>query len=176
VDSLASLSQRKQGFESPRERHLLVRGCPQSPPNRYSRIVVLPLEDGLAVSFRDISKHRAFEIESERRPLKSEEHLRLAAEAAEIGTWDVDPQTGARHWSSHFRNILGLAEEVEPNTGLFSSLIHPKDRDRVNELYRLAYEGADGGRYATEFRIVRANDGAERWVATRGRGPSAKSG
>jgi PAS domain S-box-containing protein len=114
-----------------------VRGCPQSPPNRYSRIVVLPLEDGLAVSFRDISKHRAFEIESERRLLKSEEHLRLAAEAAEIGTWDVDPQTGARHWSSHFRNILGLAEEVEPNTGLFSSLIHPKDRDRVNELYRL---------------------------------------
>jgi PAS domain S-box-containing protein len=138
-------------------------------PERYSRIVVLPLADGLAVSFRDISKHRAFEIASERRLLKSEEHLRLAAEAAEIGTWDVDPQSGARHWSAHFRAILGLPDDAAPNPGLFSSLIHPEDRARIEELYRNAYAGLDEGRYAAEFRIVRARDGAERWVSTRGR-------
>jgi PAS domain S-box-containing protein len=42
----------------------------------------------------------------------------------------------------------------------------------VNERYRAAYDGASaaaGGRYEAEFRIRRADDGAERWVVTTGR-------
>jgi PAS domain S-box-containing protein len=47
-------------------------------------------------------------------------------------------------------------------------LIDPRDRDRINDLYRRAYEGENGGRYAAEFRIRRADDGSKRWVSARG--------
>jgi PAS domain S-box-containing protein len=138
-------------------------------PGRTLRSIVVPLEDGLAVSFRDITEERSAEMARQRQLAESEERLRLAAEAAAIGTWDVDVATGSRRWSAQMRAILGIGEEVQADPKLFSALIDPRDRERVNDLYRRIYEGHEGGRYATEFRIRRANDGAERWVATRGR-------
>ena len=36
-------------------------------------------------------------------------------------------------------------------------------------MYRRAYEGENGGSYAAEFRIRRADDGSRRWVSARGR-------
>jgi len=92
----------------------------------------------------------------------------MAAEAALIGTWEADPQTGVRHWSPQFRAILGVSEAIQPNVGLFSSLIDPRDRARINDLYQRAHEGENGGRYAAEFRIRRADDGSKRWVSARG--------
>jgi len=131
--------------------------------------MAIPLANGLAVTLRDITEQRTSEKVQIRKLLNSEEHLRLAAEAALIGTWEVDPQANARHWSPQFRAILGLAESVEPDDQLFSSLIDHKDRDRINGLYRAAYAGENDGSYAAEFRIKRADDGAWRWVSARGR-------
>src|SRR5829696_9542527 len=88
--------------------------------------------------------------------VSTEEHLRVAAEAAQIGTWEVDPQAGARYWSSQFRAILGVSEDTVADDQLFSSLIDSRDRDLVRDMYRRVYEGENGGSYAAEFRIRRA--------------------
>src|SRR5215207_965906 len=60
--------------------------------------------------------------------VSTEEHLRVAAEAAQIGTWEVDPQAGARYWSSQFRAILGVSEDTVADDQLFSSLIDKRPR------------------------------------------------
>ncbi|MFL5229112.1 MAG: PAS domain-containing protein, partial [Microvirga sp.] len=60
-------------------------------PGRFARGVVIPLADGLAVSFRDVTEEHSAR---ERALAESEERLRLATEAASIGTWDVDATTG----------------------------------------------------------------------------------
>lgn len=99
----------------------------------------------------------------------SEERLRLTVEATRLGIWDVDPPAGTRRWSAEFKAIMGLPEDTRPDPELFSSLIHPDDRDWVSTLYRRAYTPEGGGEYRAEFRIRRADDGAERWVATTGR-------
>jgi PAS domain S-box-containing protein len=138
-------------------------------PGLYVRVIAAPLADGLAVTLRDVTEQRASQDAQTRRLLNTEEHLRLAAEAALIGTWEVDPQANVRHWSAQFRAILGLPEEIEPDDRLFASLIHPSDRDRIDEMYRRVYAGENGGGYAAEFRIRRADDGARRWVSARGR-------
>jgi PAS domain S-box-containing protein len=130
--------------------------------------IAVPLVDGLAVAFRDISRARADASERARELASAEERFALAAEAASIGTWDVDVTAGTRRWSPQFRRILGVSDDAKPDTGLFSSLIHPDDRAWVNALYRAAYAGEGGGRYAAEFRIRRASDGEERWVSTQG--------
>jgi PAS domain S-box-containing protein len=136
---------------------------------RYNRGIAIPLSDGLAISFREVTVERSAESERERRHLESEERARLAIEAAAIGTWDVDVPTGTRRWSSRFRAILGVGEDVTPDPKLFLSLIDPRDRERVDALYRDAYQGVGDGRYAAEFRIRRVADGVERWVSTRGK-------
>jgi PAS domain S-box-containing protein len=138
-------------------------------PGRFVRAIVVPLEDGLSITLRDITEQRALEAAHSQRLVSTEEHLRLAAEAAQIGTWEVDPQAGVRYWSSQFRAILGVSEDTLADDQLFSSLIDARDRDRVSDMYRRAYEGEDGGSYAAEFRIHRADDGSRRWVSARGR-------
>src|SRR3712207_7773492 len=57
-----------------------------------------------------------------------------------------------------------------PYTTLFrSTLIHPEDRERVNDAYAGACRPENGGSYKVEFRTLRANDGVERWVLITGR-------
>jgi PAS domain S-box-containing protein len=99
----------------------------------------------------------------------SSERLRLAVEATGIGTWDVDPATGERRWSDEFKAILGLPPDATAAFETFEALIHPEDRDWVNEHYRAAYAAGNDGRYMAEFRIRRAGDGAERRVLATGR-------
>ena len=95
--------------------------------------------------------------------------LRLAVEATDLGIWDVEPVTGSCHWSDEQKAILGLAPDRQADHALFASLIHPDDRNWVIERYRRAYAPASGGRYRAQFRIRRADDGAERWVEATGR-------
>lgn len=99
----------------------------------------------------------------------SEQRLRLAIAATGIGIWDVDANTGRRQWSPEFLAILGLPPDTQPDQDRFTGLIHPDDRPRVLELYARAYASPDNATYQAEFRIRRADDGAERWVVTTGR-------
>ena len=98
----------------------------------------------------------------------SAESLQLAVRAAGIGVWDVNARTGERRWSPEFRAILGLAPDAEPDRDAFSALLHPDDTEWVNDIYRTVYEPGGNGSYEAEFRIIRANDKAVRWVVTTG--------
>ena len=68
-----------------------------------------------------------------------------------------------------FRAIIGIDASTPADTELFATLIHPDDRDWVNQRYRAAYDPAGDGWYQAEFRIRRADAGPERWVAATGR-------
>ena len=46
---------------------------------------------------------------SQSRLKEQEERLRLAVEAADIGTWDVNPVTGEQEWSSRAKVMFGLS-------------------------------------------------------------------
>jgi diguanylate cyclase (GGDEF)-like protein/PAS domain S-box-containing protein len=98
---------------------------------------------------------------------ESEERFRLAAEAAGLGVWDYDLTNNRREWSGRLREIFGIAPDVDPGLQAAEACMHPADRARVMRTLRQA-RATDVARFELSFRIHRANDGAERWVAMNG--------
>jgi len=106
----------------------------------------------------------------------SEERLSLAVHGTGMATWDVDLQTGQAIWSeTHFR-IFGYepAPGGEATGEMWRERIHPDDREGVQR----AIEEAKRNRtpYASEHRILRADDGDTRWLSAFGRFVYAEDG
>lgn len=96
----------------------------------------------------------------------SEERFRLAQEAAEIGTWDMDVATGKGSWSDNYWEIYGLTPgSLLPGYETWIALIHPDDRERVGAEIKAALEGK--APYKSEFRIEWP-DGTVRWLVGKG--------
>jgi len=97
----------------------------------------------------------------------SEERLRLATESAGLATWDVDLRTGSAVFSSHLFRMLGLAGDHGPaSLASWTDRIHPDDVTETLQSFEAAQRNNLPFRH--ECRIIRANDGAERWLAATG--------
>jgi len=103
---------------------------------------------------------------------ESEERLQLAADAAEIGMWMLDVESG-RFWATEgARQIFGYKPDTEITMERFLESVHASCREPVSEAVRRAVE--EGREIDIEYRIALPNSG-ERWVHSRGRmqAPSA---
>lgn len=96
---------------------------------------------------------------------QSETQLRLALEAARMGFWSTNLQTGVSKWSSNFKKLYGLTlETVSAKYEKFLSCVHPEDRDRVHKASVHSLETGEEG--DIEFRIVLPN-GSIRWMQSK---------
>jgi len=96
---------------------------------------------------------------------KSDEQLRLALRAADVGTWELDLRTmesPAR--SAEHDRIFGYTEPVDWSYARFLDHVHPDDRAVVEDSFEEAFETSE---WAFECRIRRADD-AQRWIVVEG--------
>jgi len=117
---------------------------------------------GLTATAVDLTKPRR----TEKALHKSEERLRIALQAADIGTWELDLQTEESPIRSpeHDR-IFGYAEPVDDwSFEVFLDHVHPEDRATVTSDFEAAFET---GLWEFECRIQRV-DGVQRWIAAEG--------
>ena len=99
---------------------------------------------------------------------QSEERLRIALESAEMGAWDWDIQADEVTWNDRHFYLLGL----EPDGGTKSSVyflefVHRDDLQMISGNLMDAVERLDA--FQAEFRIVRADNDAVRWMSGYGR-------
>lgn len=110
---------------------------------------------------------RTAELEASTEALrKSEERLRLAFDAAQMGWWDYDMAADRVTWSPSLVRIMGFAPEVFGATlsGVLSH-VHPDDRERF---LALVERGTCGEETETcELRFIRP-DGSVRWSLAAG--------
>ena len=97
------------------------------------------------------------------------ERLRLATESANLGTWDYFPATGELIWSDLCRAMFGLAPDEPISMGRFMAMVHPDERQKTRETMERAFHPESGGFFEVDFRTVRPDDDAERWIAFMGR-------
>ncbi|MDE3196475.1 MAG: EAL domain-containing protein, partial [Acidobacteriota bacterium] len=96
----------------------------------------------------------------------SEERYAIALKGANDGLWDWDPASGVLYVSGRWKEMLGLPESLEVSMTLWSSLIRPADRPRVEQDFHLHLAGSTEY-FESEYRIMHS-DGAYRWVLSRG--------
>ncbi len=90
-----------------------------------------------------------------------------AIEAASIGVWHWDLRTDEMVCSARCRALFGVADDTKVTSRGFNALLHPEDRDRVEQDIRTAL--ADRGSYDVEFRIMPPG-GEMRWLRAIGSG------
>lgn len=120
------------------------------------------------------SQIRRDKLDAEHALKEGEEHLRLALEAAQMGTWSWDPNTGKVTWSEFVESIFGLPSGSFGNSyDGYLKYLHPEDREYVTgEIEKVLNEG---GEYYVVHRIILRN-GDIRWLEGKGRVIRSSSG
>ncbi|NJO50977.1 MAG: PAS domain S-box protein [Leptolyngbyaceae cyanobacterium RM2_2_4] len=126
---------------------------------------VIEYEDRLAILnfVRDITTRK----QAETYLRESEEKLRIALEAAQLGIWDTELTTGRITWSPNLETMFGfLPGAFDGSYETFLSHLHPDDRDYVQQAVSTAIRRQED--YDIEFRVI-WSDGTVRWIASKGK-------
>jgi PAS domain S-box-containing protein len=110
---------------------------------------------------RDLSQERSG------RPSSEDSKARLAADAAEFGTWEWDIASGLVTWDERLEVMYGFAPgSFDGAYETYQQVVHPDDRAVVQEAISEALESTTG--HHVQHRIVRP-DGTLRWIEGWGR-------
>ncbi len=117
----------------------------------------------VVVNARLLEQHR----QAEAALRTSEERLRMAVEAGQVGIWDWDIARNEVSWSDRVYEM----HEMPPGSDTggfegFSERVHPEDLAKVQQTMTAALAG--GAPYTVEFRTLLPG-GRIRWIATQGR-------
>jgi PAS domain S-box-containing protein len=113
---------------------------------------------------------------AEARLSASEEQLRLATEAAEVGLWDLDLLTDTLYWPPRVKAMFGISPDRPITMADFFAALHPEDADAVAQAFASAADPEQRAVYDVEYRTIGKEDGILRWVAAKGRGIFAGTG
>ncbi len=100
---------------------------------------------------------------------ESKNQLQFAIDAAELGTWDLDPQTNKFTSNDRLKEWFGLAPEDEIDLPLAFNLVAEADRQRVNDAIQKALQFSSGGNYEIEYSIIHPVTKKERIVRAKGK-------
>ncbi|MBI2032182.1 MAG: PAS domain-containing protein [Candidatus Levybacteria bacterium] len=118
-----------------------------------------PEVGAIVVNFRDITERRKAAEEL----LESEERLRIATEAGQIGIWDWDIVNNRITWSDRLFEIYGISKEDFSGTvEEYLKTIHPQDVKYVNSLIKKCLEGK--AEYKVEYRAF-GKGGSLIWIS-----------
>ncbi|MFD1140243.1 PAS domain-containing protein [Larkinella insperata] len=100
---------------------------------------------------------------------ESKDQLMFAIDAAELGTWDLNPETNRFTGNDRLKSWFGLAPDAEIELPLALATIADEDRQRVIEAIETALQPSSGGNYAIEYTIVNPADQRKRRVKAKGK-------
>jgi PAS domain S-box-containing protein len=95
-----------------------------------------------------------------------EQHISVAAEAANMGFWFRDFDRDDFWASEEWRALFGFTSSETLHIEKFFQRLHPNDRETTRQALEAAFQG--DGSYQTEHSVL-LPDGQVRWIACQGR-------
>lgn len=126
-------------------------------------------DDGNINGVMVICNETTEKISDSRRLGDDKNELEFAVEAAELGTWDLNPETGAFTANARLKEWFGLKPEEIIPLPLATAVIAEEDRERVNVAISTAMQFKSGGHYDIEYKIIHPITGYERIVKAKGK-------
>ncbi len=106
----------------------------------------------------DVTERRLIQLELQH----NEDLLNEAQHLGKLGSWELNLLTGKLRWSNEIYSMFELDPAVfEPSYEAFLNVIHPEDRDKVNQAYAQSLQ--DRQSYDVIHRLLFA-DGRIKWV------------
>lgn len=127
-----------------------------------SALVISAVLVMVSMWFRDkVERDRQAELRD------SEERLRLALDAAKMGTWNWNIETGAVSWSDGIEPMFGMSPgSFDGRYETYLSLVHPEDLSKVQSAISYALQSDGSEDYYVEHRLL--VEGEIRWLEARG--------
>ncbi len=116
---------------------------------------------GVVCHFYDLTERLRHETELEQR----ERRLNMAYDAADMGAWSYDPQSGEFSWSKQLYRLFGRTPQDGAAGDLWRQGIHRDDIDGIDAALKATLDG--GPQLDVDFRI-RMSDGEIRYMAAKG--------
>lgn len=98
-----------------------------------------------------------------------EEQLNFTIDAAELGTWDLNPATNRFVGNSRIKEWFGLPQEAEIELPLALNRIIEEDRQRVTDSILRAMQYESGGNYNIQYTILNPENNQQRMVLAKGK-------
>jgi len=114
----------------------------------------------------DVREHLAAERRAKEALGGSEQRLRIALDAAQLGTWQLDLATNHMECTPRCAANFGLPADGEFTYEQLIGIVHPADRDRVRAEVERAL--AERDLYQAEYRVI-WDDGSLHWITASGR-------
>src|SRR5207302_2845456 len=89
--------------------------------------------------------------------------INLVTNAANLGLWLWNVRDDKLWGTEKWRKLFGFAESEPLKFGRLLQVVHPEDRERIQQLVQHMLEHG-GGEYESEYRITRP-DGSTGWIA-----------
>lgn len=130
----------------------------------FNPIAVDGKATGLSMFGKDVTERN----QRERELRETAEFLNETQRIGALGSYVLDLATGIWTGSEFLDEIFGINREQRHSIELWLELIHPDDREMLANYFNNDVVGK-GERFDREYRIIRANDSAERWLHGLGR-------
>jgi PAS domain S-box-containing protein len=139
---------------------------------RWHLARALPIRNGVDKITRWVGTNTDIDDqkEIEEQLFESQQRLAFALSAADIGTWDFDPQANVLNWDDRCYQLFGLTPGRPISFEIFLAGIHPQDREATEKACLDAMQPDGAGEYDIEYRTIGFEDGIERWCSAKGKG------
>lgn len=100
---------------------------------------------------------------------KSEQRFQFALQAAELGTWDLNPKLQTVIWDERCKELCGFQKTDEIQYTDLLKFVHPEDAQRLRAAVIQAYNPVSGGNYDVIVRTIDHAGHLKYWIHLKGK-------